>query len=53
MNGQNTERTGKFNILTYKVGRDGRYTLFLYGMRFATVNNYEEARDEDLKLLEV
>ena len=44
-------RTGKLKILTYKVGRDGRYTLFLYGDFYATVDNYREAKEEDEQLL--
>lgn len=44
-------RTGKLKILTYTVDRDGRYTLYLYGERIATVDNYKEAKEEDEVLL--
>lgn len=44
-------RTGQLNLLTYTVDRDGRYILYLYGERVATVDNYTEAKEEDEKLL--
>ena len=46
-------RTGQLNILKYAVDRDGKYILYLYGKRIATVDNYREAIEEDNKLLEV
>ena len=44
-------RTGKLKLLTYTVDRDGKYILYLYGERVATVDNYREAKEEDEKLL--
>lgn len=46
-------RTGQLHILTYTVDRDGRYILYLYGERIATVDNYREAVEEDQRLLMV
>ena len=46
-------RTGQLSILKYAVDRDGKYILYLYGKRIATVDNYREAIEEDEKLLMV
>jgi hypothetical protein len=53
MSSNRSQRTGKLNILTYTVDRDGRYILYLYGERIATVDNYREAIEEDEKILTI
>lgn len=46
-------RTGRLKILTYTVECDGKYTLYLYGSRIATVDNYREAIEEDENILAI
>lgn len=45
--------SGKLKILTYKIGRSGEYILFLYGKRIATVDNIQEAVEQDEILLQI
>jgi len=46
-------KTGRLKLLTYKIDCDGRYILYLFGKRYATVDNFKEAKEEDEKLLTV
>ena len=35
-------KTGRLKLLTYKIDRDGRYILYLFGKKYATVNENVE-----------